>query len=105
MNQCLGDARTVRGATICGVKTGITPGAGACLALVAAPEAMAQVTPLGSQQTLQAAAVCALPPPPPPFAEGALFLSVVLGSDSGAKRFIDSTRLLSYAAAALDNIK
>jgi hypothetical protein len=28
---------------------------------------------------------------------------VVLGSDSGAKRFIDSTRLLTYGAAALDH--
>jgi D-alanyl-D-alanine carboxypeptidase len=101
VNQCLGDERSVRGAVICGVKTGITPGAGACLVLVAAPVGSGVVTPVGAQAAPAAGSSGSAGSPP--FQQDPLFLSVVLGSDSGAKRFIDSTRLLTYGAAALDH--
>jgi D-alanyl-D-alanine carboxypeptidase len=83
VNALLGDGRVAPGGTIFGVKTGITPGAGACLALALAGDAaLAALSPRDAAPA------------------GGLFFSVVLGSESRVRRFIDSQALLAWAAAA-----
>ena len=75
----LGDTQAVAGMAVVGLKTGITPGAGACLALMTCPPA----------QSAEAEA------------QGECFVSVVLGSSGKAARFVDSKRLLAWGADAL----
>ena len=99
LNTNLGD-EAVKGASICGLKTGVTPGAGACLVLMTTAEG-ASVSPAGLRQApapLDSAAV------PSPISLGPLFLSVVLGSDSGARRSIDSQRLLRYGDQVVQTV-
>ena len=88
INILLGDRRVVPGCTIYGVKTGITPEAGSCLALLATSDA--------ALTALQESASPALTP------DGPVYLSVVLGSESKVRRFIDSQSLLQWAAASIN---
>jgi D-alanyl-D-alanine carboxypeptidase len=88
LNVLLGDRRVIPGGVIFGVKTGITPGAGSCLALMATSESALEAFNKDSTATTP---------------DGPVFLSIVLGSESRPRRFIDSQCLLSWAAAAVVN--
>jgi D-alanyl-D-alanine carboxypeptidase len=87
INILLGDRRVVPGCTVFGVKTGITPEAGSCLALLATSDA--------ALTALHDSPAPALTP------DGPVYLSVVLGSESKVRRFIDSQSLLQWAAASV----
>ena len=124
-NQFLGDVRTVPGSVICGVKTGITPGAGACLVLMTCPVGGRGSGADGGsgggggggggggekeEEGGGGASVCAMASGSAPevqgrqqhhhqpLTRGEVYLSVCLGSESRTRRFIDSTQLLAYAA-------
>ena len=88
VNALLGSEAVVPGCVIYGVKTGITPGAQGCLALMAAPAAaLAELSPSD-----------ATPDAP-------VFLSVVLGSRSRTQRFIDSQRLMGWGSSVVEDLR
>lgn len=88
VNALLGSESVVPGCVIYGVKTGITPGAQGCLALMAAPAA-----------ALAALATSDATPDAP------VFLSVVLGSRSRTQRFIDSQRLMGWGSSVVEDLR
>jgi hypothetical protein len=88
VNALLASEATVPGCVVVGVKTGITPGAQGCLALMAAPaDAFAALTEED------------VTPDAP------LFLSIVLGSRSRTQRFIDSQRLMGWGSGVVEDIR
>lgn len=105
-----GSSSSSNGYTICGVKTGITPVAGACLALAAWSDGMHQAVTSadkGSVSATAAGAASASASPASATSASSIipaFITITLGSRNKTLRFIDNTRLMQYASHVIDAV-